>query len=87
MADKFKYDMDEMNKDFHFFGTSVGEWYADPDMDAVLSRMKRGGMNFSLYYVPVNVREPYDIKQFAPQVPGARYLGHWQLVQPERKKA
>lgn len=87
MATKYKYSLDELNLKFHFFGTSVGEWYADADFDAVKKRMERGGLNFSIYYVPVNVREPYEIRQFAPQVPGAKFLGHWEMVVPAKKSA
>lgn len=67
------------NKDFHFFGSSVGRWYANNDLEEVLKQLRRDNLNFSIWYVPVPVQEPYDIRCFKPVVPGIVFLGHWSV--------
>jgi hypothetical protein len=85
MTNKYKYDVDALNDNFHFFGTSIGEWYANSDFDVVKKRMESGGLSFSIYYVPLPQSAAYPISRYAPQVDGARYLGHWVPVQPTKK--
>ena len=39
--------------------------------------MKRGGMAFNVFYVPLPQDAPYEISRYAPQVEGAKFLGHY----------
>lgn len=63
---------------FHFFGTSVAEFHVDENIDELIKYMKSRGFEYNLWFVPCDVSDEYQIKQFAPQVEGAIYLGKYQ---------
>lgn len=60
-----------------FYSSSLGEWRVDEDLDALIAHMKRSGLPFTLFYLPVPTDATYEIKGFAPQVEGAVLLGYW----------
>ena len=42
--------------------------------------MKRDGLSFSVFYVPLPLSADYGINYFKPVVPGAVFLGCWEPV-------
>lgn len=76
---KFAVTADYSDK-FHFFGSSVGAWCAKATLDEVVASMKRDGLSFSVFYVPLPLSADYGINYFKPVVPGAVFLGCWEPV-------
>ena len=59
----------------HFYASSCAEWRVSNDLDDLIKSMKRDGYQFNLFYVPVPKDAAYKIRCYAPQVPGAVWLG------------
>jgi len=55
----------------HFYVSNVANWRTGMDMITLIDRMKFDGYPFSVWYVPVPKDSEYEIKGYAPQVPGA----------------
>jgi hypothetical protein len=62
-------------KNHHFFASSVGEWQVDEDLFTLLLKMDKMRWDYTVYYVPVAITEPYKINMYAPMVEGVIYLG------------
>jgi len=76
---KFKFTMERASHQApatsHFFASSIANWRTGTDLDDLIKTMKKDGYQFNLFYVPVPKDAEYDIKMYAPQVPGAVWLG------------
>lgn len=75
---KFKFTMEPEPDEApvgHFFASSVANWRTSINLDELIKTMKKDGYQFNLFYVPVPKDAEYDIKMYAPQVPGAVWLG------------
>jgi len=55
----------------HFYVSNVANWYTGTELFWLLDKMKFDGYPFALWYVPVPEKSEYEIKGYAPQVPGA----------------
>lgn len=81
---------EDQTKDFHFFASSVADWIVTtgtrtlPDLTEF---MDKAGYPYSVWMVPVNWNVNYEIKWYAPQVEGAKFLGHFQPPKERRKEA
>lgn len=62
---------------FHFFASSVGEWRTGKDVEELVKLMRKGGLPFNLFYVPLPEDAEYSITMYAPKVDGALFLGFW----------
>ena len=58
----------------HFFASSVANWHVDSDIERLIRHMKRDKYPFSLWYVPTDINETYDIETYVPKVKGAVFL-------------
>jgi hypothetical protein len=79
-------DDDLKQPDNHFFASSVATWMTTTDkrdLHEVLSAMEREGFDYNLFLVPGSHEAPYRIRQYAPQVEGAQWVGYFQ---PKRKR-
>lgn len=61
----------------HFFASSLGEWRTGDNLEDLIAAMKKGGMDFNLYCVPVPKDAEYKISNYAPVVEGTVFLGYW----------
>lgn len=66
---------------FHFFASSTAEWLTDTDLESLIRRMKKCDYPFNLFYVPADSKAAYDIRAYAPQVPGAVFIGFWGVTE------
>ena len=73
---KFKFEPTPTTP-FHFFASSVAQWRSGLDVSVLIADMKKDGLIFNLWYVPVANDAPYEINFYAPQVDGAIYLGYY----------
>ena len=63
----------------HFFASSIAEWRAGTDLEKLIKAMKAGGLNFSLFYVPLPEDSAYKIANFMPQTGGVIHLGTYKV--------
>ena len=83
---KPKYVADPQFADkFHFFASSVGAWCAKATLDEAIASAQRDRLDFNVYYVPLPLSEPYEIRAFRPAVAGTVFLGVWHY-KPEDEK-
>jgi len=71
------------HEDSHFFASSIATWYVSENIDEVIEYMKSEENNFHVYFVPVSIKENYDISFYAPKVPGTINLAYWEVQRPE----
>ena len=63
-------------KKFHFMATSVAEWKVDTDIRNIIQYMqKQKFFPYNIFYIPLDIEEPYEIEYYTPQVESAIYLG------------
>jgi hypothetical protein len=77
----------EEQPNLHFFASSIGEWRTtnpERDLRDLFRAMDRGGLAYNLFVVPLPWDSAYDISDFAPQAPGALWLGYFE---PKKKGA
>lgn len=73
-----KYRVDPaLNGKFHFFASSVGAWRVGENLDDLIAKMKRDGLAFNVFYVPVPKDSDYKIRSYAPVVEGAVFIGFY----------
>lgn len=65
-------------KKFHFYASSIAEWRVDVDLKKLVKFMENEPYAYNLFYIPLPVESPYEIKYYAPQVTGAIFLGQYQ---------
>lgn len=63
----------------HFFASSIGEWLCNEDIEQLIADMKRSGLPFIVWTVPVPISATYDIRGYRPVVDGAVILGRYDL--------
>ena len=68
----------------HFFASSFCTWKTSPDLREVTKHMDKEGFEYTLWYVPTDDKDRYDIKYYAPQVEGAFVVG---TFTPKKKKS
>ena len=78
-----KYRVDNWDKPFHFFLSSVGEWKTGKNLDDLVAKMKRSGLSFNVFYVPGPEDAEYKISCYAPQVEGAVFIGYYGFDDPD----
>lgn len=69
-------------KAFHFYGSNVAEWKTSSDLQEVIKWFKKQPELFSVWLVPCEESDPYEIKWYAPQVEGSICLGTWRKELP-----
>jgi len=80
-------------KEFHFFASSVADWIVTTDtrtLPDLIVWMDKAGYPYSLWMVPGHWDTNYRIEWYAPQVEGAKYLGHFKAPKEraaDRRKA
>jgi hypothetical protein len=79
-------------QDFHFFASSIATWITTTDMRElpdVIKMMEHEGYPYSLFWVPGDWESNYEIRNYAPQVEGAKHLGLFVPAKnkPKMKKA
>jgi hypothetical protein len=62
-------------KPFHFFASSLGEWQIGDDLEVLIKGMKRNNLDFTLWKLPLDKSENYEIRSYVPVVVGRVYLG------------
>jgi hypothetical protein len=62
-----------------FFASSFAEFKTGKDPEKVINFMKAAGMDFTLFFVPLNIKDEYRIDQFKPLVKGAVWLGTFKV--------
>jgi hypothetical protein len=67
----------------HFYATSSGSWKTSEDLRDVMYQMEKEGLFYTLWFIPVADDSPYDIRIYAPQVPGAFIIGQYT---PKKRK-
>lgn len=67
----------------HFYASSFCTWKTSPDIREVIKHMDKEGHQYTLWYVPVDDKDTYEIKYYAPQVEGAFVLS---TVTPKKRK-
>jgi hypothetical protein len=78
------------SEEFHFFASSVADWIVTTDtrtLPDLIEFMDKAGYPYSLWMVPGNWDSNYEIKWYAPQVEGAKFLGHFKAPKERRKEA
>jgi hypothetical protein len=66
--------------DAHYFLSSIATWRTTgptTTMLEVLQSMLKEGYPVAVWYVPAKYSASYDIKNYAPQVEGAVWLGNF----------
>ena len=65
---------------FHFFAASAAEWRIakHEDIKHLIKLMDKRIFEYSLWYVPVDINENYEVKYFVPQVEGSVFLGKYE---------
>jgi hypothetical protein len=66
-----------LNGKFHFFASSIGTWMVGENLDDLVAKMKRDGLAFNVFYVPVPKDSGYEIRMYAPKVEGAVFIGYY----------
>ena len=77
-------------KEFHFFASSVADWIVTTEsrtLPDLIAWMDKAGYPYSLWMVPGHWDSNYRIEWYAPQVEGAKYLGHFTPKKAKAKKA
>ena len=64
-----------MNKDFHFYATSIAEWQTETDLVKLIKTMQKDDLEFAIYYVPLHEELNYEIRAYLPAVEGIEFLG------------
>jgi hypothetical protein len=67
----------------HFYASSFCTWKTSPDIREVMNYMEKEGHQYTLWYVPVDDKDNYEIKYYAPQVDGAFVLS---TATPKKRK-
>lgn len=63
-------------KKFHFMATSVAEWKVDTDIRNLIRYMQKAKFfPYNIFYIPLDIKEPYRIEYFTPQVEGRIHIG------------
>lgn len=70
-----KYDGEPVEQ--HFFASSLAEWRLAEDPATLINHFKRAGYPFVLWFVPVSIKENYQIDFYRPQVEGAILLAQY----------
>lgn len=77
-------------KEFHFFASSVADWIVTTEsrtLPDLIAWMDKAGYPYSLWMVPGHWDSNYRIEWYAPQVEGAKYLGHFKTPAERKKEA
>ena len=73
--------MENQAADMHFYASSVFTWATTSDrrdLRALLKLMDKEKIGYNLWMVPVPFNAGYEIKMFAPQVEGAKWVGFFE---------
>lgn len=84
--------MKKQSKDqgFHFFASSVADWIVTTEsrtLPDLIAWMDKAGYPYSLWMVPGHWDTNYRIECYAPQVEGAKHLGHFKAPADRKKEA
>ena len=72
---KQKIDEAEQHHHGHFFVSSAAEWRTGRDPAELIRAAMRDDYPFALWFVPVDMDADYYIKNYAPEVEGAVFIG------------
>ncbi len=62
---------------FHFFAANFSGWKTGENLQTLMNEMKKDGVLYNLYYVPLPADSPYSIKYYKPDVAGIIFLGQY----------
>jgi hypothetical protein len=69
----------------HFYASSFCTWKTGADMREVIAHMEKEGYEYTLWYVPADEANNYQIKYYAPQVESSFVLGTFTPKKKSRK--
>jgi hypothetical protein len=70
----------------HFYASSFCTWKTGSDMREVIAHMEKEGNEYTLWYVPADETNNYQIKYYAPQLEGSFVLGTFTPKKKSRRK-
>ena len=67
----------DQERAFHFYGSSVLNWFTSTDVNQVFKFFEKQGYYFQVWFIPAHKNTAYEINQTSPQIEGAHWLGEY----------
>ena len=66
---------------FHYFASSIATWKVDTDLQKLIKYMQSEGFTFNIFKVDLDIKAPYGISGYAPDLPKetSRFIAHFKI--------